>query len=98
MSLQLLTVRQDLYTLTCEASGGGSMAYTYMWLRNNSVVPDQNSSTYSFSPHLLVHSTQYSCQVTVGSTTMTSEAVKITVGGELGIISRSFFVNYSSTI
>ena len=74
------------------------MAYTYMWLRNGSEVSGQTSSTYSFSPRLLVHSVQYSCQVSLGSLTITSEAVKIIVGGELGIISKSFSVNYSSTI
>ena len=95
MSLQLLTVKQDLYTLTCEASGGGSMAYTYMWLRNGSKVSDQNSSTYSFSPLLVVHSTQYSCRVSLGSLNVTSEAVKIIIGGELGVISRFFSMNSS---
>ena len=38
------------YMLTCTASGGGSMAYTYMWLKDGSVVSGQTSSTYSFSP------------------------------------------------
>ena len=97
MDLQLLTARQDLYVLTCEASGGGSMAYTYMWLRNGSEVSDQSSSTYSFSPLLVVHSVQYSCRVSLGSLNVTSEAVKIIVGGELGIISRFFSMNSSCT-
>ena len=70
------------------------MAYTYMWLRNGSVVSGQNSSTYSFSPRVLV---QYSCRVTLGSLTITSEAVEIIVGGELGIISKSFSLNYLIT-
>ena len=33
------------YMLTCEASEGGSMAYTYMWLKDGSVVSGQTSST-----------------------------------------------------
>ena len=70
------------------------MVYTYMWLRNGSVMSGQNLSTYSFSPRVSVH---YSCRVSLGSLTITSEAVKITVGGELGIISKSFSVNYLST-
>ena len=74
------------------------MAYNYTWLRNDSEVYDQNSFTYSFSPHLLVHSVQYSCRVSLGSFTMTSEAVKIIVEGKLDIISKSFSVNPSSTI
>ena len=71
------------YTLTCEASGGGSMAYTYMWLKDGSVVSGQTSSTYSFSPLSETDSGGYSCRVRVGSTTMnTSREVTITVVGE----------------
>ena len=72
------------HTLTCEASGGGSMAYTYTWLKDGSVVFGQTSSTYSFSPLLAVLFGRYSCNVSVGSTTVTSEGVNITVVGELG--------------
>ena len=68
--------------LTCEASGGGSMAYAYMWLKDCSVVPGQNSSTYLFTPLLVVHSGRYSCRVSVGSLNVTSEDVAITVVGE----------------
>ena len=79
----ILTEGQN-YMLTCEASGGRSMAYTYMWLKNGIVVSGQTSSTYSFSPLLVVHSGQYSCRVSDGSMTMTSESVNITVESELG--------------
>ena len=72
------------HALTCEASGGGSMLYTYMWLKNGSVVSSQTSSTYSFSPLLVVHSGQYSCRVSVGSMTETSEGVNITIESESG--------------
>ena len=72
------TEGQD-YMLTCTASGGGSMAYTYMWLRNGSVVSGQTLSTYTFSPLRETDSGQYSCQVRVGSTIMnTSREVTIT--------------------
>ena len=72
------------YMLTCTASVGGSMAYTYMWLRNGSVVPGQTSSTYSFTPLEKTDSGQYKCQVRVGSTIMeTSREVTINVVGEL---------------
>ena len=71
------------------------MAYTYMWLRNGSEVSGQKSSTYSFSPPLVG---RYSCQVSLGSLNVTSEAVKIIVGCELNIISKSFSMSYSSTI
>ena len=71
------------HILTCEASGGGSMKYTYTWLRNGSVVSGQTSSSYSFSPLLVVHSGQYSCQVTVGTMNVTSRSVSITVVGKL---------------
>ena len=77
------TVGQD-YMLTCTASGGGSMAYTYIWLRNGSVVSGQTLSTYSFSPLRRTDSGQYSCRVRVGSTTITtSREVTIIVVGEL---------------
>ena len=72
------------HILACEASGGGSMAYTYMWLKDSSVVSGQTSSTYSFSPLLVIHSGRYSCLVSVGSMTVTSEGVDITVVGESG--------------
>ena len=65
--------------LTCEASGGGSMAYAYMWLKDCSVVPGQNSSTYLFTPLLVVHSGTI---LSVGSLNVTSEDVAITVVGE----------------
>ena len=70
------------HMLTCEASGGGSRVYTYMWLKNESEVSDQTSSTYSFSPLLVVHSGVYSCRVSVGSTIVTSEGVDITIKSE----------------
>ena len=60
------------------------MAYTYMWLKDGSVVSGQTSSTYSFSPLLMVHSGRYSCRVSVGSMTVTSEGVDITVESESG--------------
>ena len=72
------------HVLTCEASGGGSMAYTYMWLKDGSVASGQTSSTYSFSPLLVVHSGQYSCRVIVGTMNVTSDGVDITVVGKSG--------------
>ena len=72
------------HVLTCEASGGESMAYTYMWLKDGSVLSGQTSSTYSFSPLLVVHSGRYSCRVIVGSMNVTSEGVDITVESESG--------------
>ena len=72
------------HVLACTASGGGSMAYTYMWLKDGSIVSGQTSPTYSFSPLLIVHSGQYSCRVSVGSVTVTSRSVNITVVGESG--------------
>ena len=58
------------------------MAYTYMWLKDGSVVSNQTSSTYSFSPLRMTESGRYNCRVSVGSRNMTSEAVIITVVGE----------------
>ena len=72
------------HMLTCTASGGGSMTYTYIWLKDGSVVSGQTSSTYSFSPLRVTDSGRYSCRVRAGSTTMTtSREVTITVVGEL---------------
>ena len=69
---------------TCTVSGGGSMVYTYMWLKDGSVVSGQTSSTYSFSPLRVTDSGRYSCRVRVGSTAMnTSREVTITVMCEL---------------
>ena len=77
------------HTLTCEASGGGSMAYTYMWLKDDSVVFGQNSSTYSFSPLMMTDSGRYSCQVRASSTIMdTSRNLNIIVVGELEMVRR----------
>ena len=59
------------------------MEYAYMWLRNDSVVSGQNSSTYAFSPLLVIHSGQYTCRVIVGTMNVTSEGVNITVESEL---------------
>ena len=76
-----LTAGQN-HMLTCEASGGGSMAYTYMWLKDNHVVSGQTSSTYSFSPLRETDSGRYNCRVRVGlSTTVTSGDVTISVVG-----------------
>ena len=82
------------YTLTCTASGGGSMAYTYMWLRNGSVVSGQTSSTYSFSPLRVTNSGQYSCRVIASSTNMTTIGkITITVVGELEMVYRWILLN-----
>ena len=62
------------------------MAYTYMWLKDGREVSGRTSSTYSFSPLLAVHSGRYSCRVSVGSLTVTSESVDITVVGKSGMI------------
>ena len=73
------------------------MLYTYMWLRNGSVVSGQTSSTYSFSPLLVVHSGRYICQVSIGSMTETSESVNITVESESGYEYHSHNFSYLCT-
>ena len=67
------------HMFTCTASGGGSKAYTYMWLKDGGVVSGQTSSTYSFSPLNVTDAGQYECTVSLGSTNMTSESVNIIV-------------------
>ena len=59
------------------------MAYIYMWLKDDSVVSGQHSSTYSFSPLNKTDSGQYSCQVIVGTMNVTSRIVSIIVVGKL---------------
>ena len=83
----ILTEGQN-HTLICEASGGGSIAYTYMWLKDGSVVSGQNSSTYSFSPLRENDSGKYQCNVSLGSTTMMSGVVTINVVCELEMVHR----------
>ena len=80
-----LTAGQN-HLLTCTASGGDSMAYTYMWLKDGSLVSGQTSSTYSFSPLRVTDSGEYNCRVSLGSSNMTSGAVTITVVGELDML------------
>ena len=77
------TLTGQSHTLTCTASGGGSMAYTYMWLKNDNVVSGQTSSTYSISPLSVTDTGEYKCNVSLGSTHIISEEVTITVVGEL---------------
>ena len=49
-------------------------------------VSSQTSSTYSFTSLEVANSGQYSCQVRVGSMTVASEGVDITVLGELKLM------------
>ena len=74
------------HVLTCEAGGGGSMAYIYMWLRNGIVVSGQTSSTYSFFSLRVDDSGQYNCRVSLGSVNMISGTITITVLCELYIM------------
>ena len=74
------------HMLTCEANGGGSIAYIYMWLKDGSVVSGQTSSTYSFTSLEVADSGGYSCRVSDGYMTVASEDVDITVLGELELL------------
>ena len=82
-SSSTLTEGQN-HMLTCRATGGGSTAYTYMWLKNGIVMSGKTSSKYSFSSLSLIDSGRYSCRVRVSSTIMkTSRELTITVMREL---------------
>ncbi len=70
------------HSLTCNASGGASMTYTYQWLRYDGDIVDETSSTVSFSPLREADVGRYNCRVSVGSLTITSESVVINVEGE----------------
>ncbi len=70
------------HSLTCTASGGASMIYTYQWLRYDGDIVGEKSSTISFSPLREVGVGRYSCRVSDGSMTTTSDGVVINVEGE----------------
>ncbi len=70
------------HSLTCTASGGASMTYTYQWLRYGGDIVGETSSTISFSPLLESDVGRYNCRVSDGSTTTTSNGVVINVKGE----------------
>ena len=62
------------------------MAHTFMWLKDGSEVSGQTSFTYSFTPLEVADFGRYSCQVRVGSMTVASEGVDITVLGKLELM------------
>ncbi len=70
------------HSLTCTASGGASMTYTYQWLRCDGVIVGETSSTISFSPLREADVGRYNCQVSDGSITTTSDGMVINVEGE----------------
>ena len=75
------------YTLTCTVSGGETTATTtYQWLRNNSPLSGQISTTLSFTP--LRQTTpssngQYVCEAMRSGRTIRSDSVAIDVTGKL---------------
>ncbi len=70
------------HSLTCAASGGVTMTYTYQWLRYGGVIVGETSSTISFSPLREADAGRYNCQVTCAYMTITSHGVVINVEGE----------------
>ncbi len=69
-------------TLTCTASGGASMTYTYQWLRYDGDIDGETSSTISFSPLREADVGRYNCRVSDGSLNNISDGVVINVEGE----------------
>ncbi len=69
-------------SLTCTASGGASMTYTYQWLRYDGDIVGETSSTISFFPLREDDVGRYKCRVSDGSMTTTSDGVVINVEGE----------------
>ncbi len=67
------------HSLTCTASGGAPMTYTYQWLRYDGDIVNETSSTISFSPLREADVGQYNCRVSDGSVTTTSDNVVICV-------------------
>ncbi len=70
------------YSLTCTASRGASMTYTYQWLRYDGDIVNKTSSSISFSPLREVDAGRYNCRVSDGSMSTTSDGVVINVEGE----------------
>ncbi len=67
------------HSLTCTASGGASMTYTYQWLRYDEDILGEASSTISFSPLREADVGRYTCQVSDDFLTTTSDGVEINV-------------------
>ncbi len=72
--------------LTCTASGGASMTYTYQWLRYDGDIVGETLSTISFSPLRETDVGRYNCRVSDGFMIMTSEGVVINVGGKYNYV------------
>ncbi len=71
------------HSLTCTASGGASMTYTYQWLKyDGDIVGETSSSTISFSPLREADVGEYNCRVLDGSMNTTSDGVVINIDGE----------------
>ncbi len=73
------------HSLTCTASGGESMTYTYQWLRYDEDIVNETSSTISFSPLREADVGQYNCRVSDGSMNTTSDSMVINVEGECNL-------------
>ncbi len=67
------------YTLTCQITGGGTISYR--WFKDT-ILTDETSDTFSFSPLVEADSGDYTCEGTRSSTssTVTSTSVTILVG------------------
>ncbi len=83
------------HSLTCTASGGASMTYTYQWLRYDGDIDGETSSTISFSPLRETDVGRYNCLVSVGSMTTTSDGVMINVESECN--GETFIINNGYT-
>ncbi len=79
------------YILTCTASEGASMTYTYQWLRYDGYIVGETSSTISFSPLREADVGRYNCRMSDGSMTITSDGVEINVEGECN--GETFIIN-----
>ncbi len=73
------------HNLTCTASGGASMTYTYQWLRYDGDIVGETSPTISFSPVWEADVGRYICRVSDGFTNITSDDVVINVEGKYNV-------------
>ena len=70
------------YTLSCQATGGGTTPYLYRWFKDGLRLTGETSGTLSFSPLGDTDTGGYTCEVTTGSLTTTSASVAISVVGK----------------
>ena len=77
-----LTAGETGFSLSCDVSGTDNLnspSFTYKWRKDGSIIPGQQGRTLSLSPLTISDVGQYTCNVTVASTSLSSD-VPVTSG------------------